>query len=237
MELVAIARVLRAHRLAVLLGVLLALGTAFMVERRVGEATSSGLAVERLLLGPPNAPVINRDVVDGESTMIRAKLLADVLSADSVREAIASRAGIAPDQFVVKGPATAMPWVQMPLDVRATQAAAAPGVPYVLTVEAADLNPIMTLTGGAPEEAEAARLVAAASDELAHMIAQPGNSASRLAAQSLGPIRSRTVHQVPSRILVVGAPLVVLVLWCSAVVLVGGLARRRRRPRLTALAH
>jgi hypothetical protein len=216
------------HRRFVALGLVVAVLAGLAADRRVAEPAASGVAVQRVLIGPSDAQAVNRDAVPIEVTLTRTKLLADLLSADASRTSIAATAGIPPARLAVKGPATMSPWVQVPLAVRATEVAAAASVPYVLTAEAADLNPIMTLTAGAPAAAVAADIVAAASSKLRALLAQGATVGPSLAVQPLGPIASRIVVQRPSHAVAVAVPLVVLVLWCAGIVIVAGITRRRR---------
>ena len=228
MELVGIMRLLLAHRKLLVVGVVLAVLVSVAANRRVGPTTSSGTAVERVLIGPADAVATNRATMPTETLVMRTKLLADLMSADRVRERITADAHIRPGQLAVKGPATMLPLEQVPLAVRATQAAAATGKPYVLTVEAADLTPIMTLTAGAPTAAQASDVVATATANLRRLVAEGASARGGIAVEPLGPVLARTVVQQPSRVKAMAASIVLLILWCSGIVIVAGI---RRRPR------
>jgi hypothetical protein len=229
MELIGIFRVLLSHHRLIVLGLAVAALAGMIADKRGGAERSSGIAVERVLIGPPDAPAGSADPVAAEGLLMRTKVLADLMSIDRFRMRIASSAGIRPDHLVVKGPATLRPWVQMPLPLRASEAAAAAGVPYVLTVEAADLHPILTLTGEAPDAAKATDIVAAGAANLREVITQSSTGDPGLAVQSLGPARAHTIFRSPSHIVAVAAAVGVLTMWCAGIVLVAGVARERRR--------
>lgn len=237
MELVGILHVLLAHRRLIALGAVLAALVAVVVDSRVESRSSSGVAIQRVLIGPPDAPAVNTDVQAPTDALItRTKLLADLLSSDAVRTTIARGARIPPEQLVVKGPATLPPWVPAPLAVRASQVAAVARTPYVLTVEAADANPIMTLTAGAPGPRAAADLVSSATATVEDLLARNAHDPQALAVQPLGRAVAGAVVKRPSHLVTAAVPMVFLVLWCGGIVLVAGFAAQARRRRAQAVA-
>jgi hypothetical protein len=230
-ELLGVLRLLGVHRKLIALGVIVAVLAGVAESRRIERQTASGAAAVRLLIAPPDSETNDADAHPTDELVTRTKLLGDLLSDARARAAIAARAGIAPEQLVVEGPATLPPWAQFPMAISATEAAAVAGTPYILTLEAATANPIMTMTGGAPTQAEAIKLVGAGTDALRALLDHGSRLGHAVAVQSLGPVGSRVIVAAHSKILVAILPVVVFGLWCVGIVLVAGFARQRRTAR------
>lgn len=229
MELLSIGAVLLAHRRLLALGLLVAVLAGFMAQRRVGEATSSGEAIQRVLVGPPDAPAIKTDSVATQTLIARGQLLADVMTSEPERRALSTRSGVALDRLAVIGPASRPPIVPVPLAVEGTRTGASAPTPYVLRVESADTNPIMTLTAGAPTLADAQRFVDAGTATLTDLVGRSTGDRVALGVEKLGPVTARTVVNRPSKLMIVVAPVMTLILWCAAIVLLSGVRRFRRR--------
>ena len=229
MELLSIASVLLRHKRLLALGLLVAVLAGFMAQRRIGEATSSGQAIQQVLVGPPDAPAIKADSVATQTLIARAQLLADVMTSEPERQTLSTRSGVSLSQLAVIGPASRPPIVPVPLAVEGTRTGASAPTPYVLRVESADTNPIMTLTAGAPTLADAQRFVNAGTETLTELVGRSTGERVALSVEKLGPVTARTVVDRPSKMMIAVAPFMTLILWCSAIVLLSGIRRYRRR--------
>lgn len=229
MELLNIGNVLARHRRLVAIGLMLAVLSGLAADRRVAEGTSSGVAVQRVLVGPPDAPAIKADYTTNQTLIARTRLIGELMTTTSLRHQLRDASGLSADQFAVIGPAFRPPTIPVPLAVQGTRASATAAVPYVLTVESADATPIMTLTAGAPTAREAQRFVSAGTAVLGRLVGRAYGEGPGLTIQDLGPISATTAVNRPSYAKVAAAPIVTFLLWCSAIVLISGITRHRRR--------
>ena len=246
MEIVAVLRVLRRHRLLVAAGALPALLVALSLQFQLslmppGLASKErqyGVATSRVLLSAPAAPAFDLDSEITDTLGVRARLLADLMATDDVRAKIAARAGVEADQLAVMGPAMGPPKVLVPLAVSATEASVSAREPYVVLVSVQEQVPIISLRGAAPDEAAAARVVDATAKSLEQLISDRSAGGSALRVEALGPAAGRTIVEGAKPVAAVIAAILVFALWAAAVVVVSGLARywrashpRRRAPR------
>jgi hypothetical protein len=241
MDVLDIFRVLLRHRLLLVAGLLVAALIGYAVAQRTSEQRANPTASARLLVGPSNATATTLDTVTPETLMMKAPLLADVLSTDDMRARIAQRAGIRPDQLTVMGPAFGAPTVAVPLATRATEVAAIAGTPFALVVRSSEQIPVITMMAQAPSAAAAAKLIDAAGGTLRDFVEHPvtpvrKKHGARLVVQQLGPIEVRTIMSGHARILAVAAGIVVFGFWCCSIVILAGLARVRRNARARRVA-
>jgi len=239
-------RILTRHRALVGVGVALAVLAGVSVLFRISpssphfasRATTSATASVRVLIAAAGS-----ETDDGESAIdgtlgTRAKLLADKMATDATRAIIAHRAGVPADQISVLTPAMGGPTVPIPLAVASSEAAATVPSAYVLGVSADGQVPIITIRGFAANAAAASRLTLAAVAGLDDLVAKRPGRPSGFSAQPLGNVVARTKYDSPSHAVALIAFLVVLGMWCSAVVVVVGAHRQwklaqRRAPLAT----
>jgi hypothetical protein len=235
MDVLDIFRVLLRHRLLLVAGVLVAGVIGYGVAQRTSQQQANPTASARLLVGPSNATATTLDTVTPDTLLMKAPLLADVLSTDAMRVTIARRTGIRPDELTIMGPAFGAPTVAVPLATRATEVAAIAGTPFALVVRSSDHLPVITMTASAPSTASAAKLIDAAGGTLRDFVEHPSapvrKKDPRLVVQQLGPIEVRTIISGHSGILAVAAVIVVFGFWCCAIVVLAGVARVRRDAR------
>ena len=149
------------------------------------------------------------------------------MASDEISAEIARDAGLRPSQVAVVGPRLGDDETLTALS-RAALEVVKPVEPNVVTVGVAPLTPILSILTEAPDTETAARLSAAATaavDSLAPEPASAGNRAVRV--EQLGPaeIEKTVSGRGPTTALIVTVGL--FALWCSAVVVFDGVARRR----------
>jgi hypothetical protein len=130
------------------------------------------------------------------------------------------------------------PPVGIALAVSATEAAALPREPYLLTVTTQGQIPIISLRAAGPDAVRAARVANAGTETIRALIARRSQGRPDIVVERLGPAVARPVVSGPQKAVAAGASLVVFGLWCTGIVIVAGLARRLRdrRPGPTAVS-
>jgi hypothetical protein len=246
MEIVAILRLLRRHRAFVatglVLSVLVALALSYhlsLMPPKLGSRQQvSGVATARVIIAARTQPAFDLKSQLTDTLGTRATLLADLLSTDSVRATIARTAGLEPGQVAVVTPAMGPPPVGIALAVSATEAAAIPREPYLLTVTTQGQIPIISLRAAGPDAVRAARVANAGTETIRALIARRSEGRPDIVVERLGPAVARPVVSGPQKAVAAGASLVVFGLWCTGIVIVAGLARRLRdrRPGPTAVS-
>lgn len=239
MEYLSILAVLRRHLILVGLG---ALGAAllaiaihqqasFLPGRLTAAATTAHAASTRLLLDARREPTVDIGSGTADTLGLRAGLLADLLTTESARAEIARAAGIRPAELAVIGPAMGAPPLAIPLAIRATDAATTTTQPYVLTLSADLLIPIVTLRAGAPDVAGAARLAVAARATTERIVATRATRGAGLRVRRLGAVRTATTVGRPPTLVGPAVGIFLFGLWLAAVVVGDGLLRHRRGRR------
>lgn len=241
MDAVRLLHALRARRLAVAVGLLVAIVAGTAISYRVSLAPPRlesreyqvGVATVDVLVDSGLSQVA--DLGGGElrtdlaSLGTRAQLLANLLAAGLLRERIAARAGIDPRRLrarVLAASTDAAPQkpaaLDGPIGPRAT----------TLTVSVRDLVPIITIDAQAPDPATAERIVTAATTELEsfQQVVSPRHvpHARRLVIKTLGRTRAATSVHGPRRIHGLIASVLIFGLWCAAIVFNQPIARRWR---------
>jgi hypothetical protein len=240
MEFVGMLRILTRHRALVGVGVVLAVLAAVSVLYHISpgslssRTTTSGTASVRVLIAAVGSEA-DQDQTSTDGTLgTRAKLLADMMATEATRATIARGAGVRADQVSVLTPAMGGPTVPIPLAVASTEAAATVPSAYVVGVSADGQVPIITIRGFAADAGAASRLTVAAVGGLKDLLAT-GAKRPAFGAQSLGNVVPRTRVDSPSRPVALIAFVVVLSLWCAAIVFVSGLGRQWKHSRRRAL--
>jgi hypothetical protein len=243
MELVGMLRILTRHRTLVAVGVVLAALAGISVLYRISpgsphlasRTTTSGTASVRVLIAAAGSGSDQaQNAVDG-TLGVRAKLLADLMSTEATRATIARGAGVRADDISVVTPAMGYPTVPIPLAVSSSEAAATAPSAYVVGVSADGQVPIITIRGFAADAAAASRLTLAGVTGLKELMAKRSERPAGFGAEALGSVIARTKVDSPSHAVALIAFIVVLSLWCSAIVFFGGLRRQWKRARLQAL--
>jgi hypothetical protein len=236
MEIVSILRALGRHRLlvaagvfgAVFIGLVLAYQVSLFPPKLVSRQHPAGVATARVLLAARTESTFDLESKVTETLGARAFVLADLLATDVSRAQIARTAGLEPGQVAVMGPSMGPPKLEIPLAVDAAEAAATGSEPYMLNVTATGNDPIVSIRATGPNAAAAARVADAASSGLDELIASKSVGTPDFVVERLGPAVGKTVIVGPQHAVAVMVVLVLLSLWCAAIVVVAGLARRSR---------
>lgn len=242
MESITILRELWRLRYLVVLGGLLALAIGLMTAYRVSLAPPKlesrqyhvGVASARMLIDTPDSQVVDLNPKGAATLSTRASLLANLMASGPVKAIIARDAGIPADRLVAIAPAApGAPTVPTPLSQRATESAKAPGT-YLLTLQADETLPIISIDAQAPDATEAARLADAATAGLRDYLrsvagAQNVPAARQIVISGLGAAQAANVVRGPSRLLAIVAFVFVFGFACFSVIMVSGIARGWRR--------
>lgn len=231
MELMSVLRQLRRRPLLAVAGLLPALlaaaiaGGVIAVGPFASGGASSAVASSRVQVDTPR-PLAADLGASNDTIAVQTALLAESLSDAETRIALARGAAIAPEELSVRSPGIEQT-VRSPLARVAEQAASGGAGAYTLRIDLTPQVPIMTLVATAPDRASAMRLVMAAPAVLEGLAERRSRDPRRrISATQLGAARSRTIPaEEANPVIAVFAGIGVLVLWCCAIVVLGGLRR------------
>lgn len=239
-ELVGFFRVLKRHRLLVVLGALLAIAPAVLMLKS-GKTTRVGIAQSRVVLDTTESEILSAKVVGADSLPWRASILAELLRDDQWLRHLSAQMGIRPQELTVVVPDLLAPEAVTPLSERALDAATSSPEPYIVGLQTTGTLPIVVISTSAPTAERAGALAKAAASTIRAAAKAPAGTpdVQPYIVQDFGPVRTRTVVNGPRRIV---APIMTVVLfagWCFALVLVSGARRSwrgsvRRYQRTTA---
>ena len=233
MESVGILRALTRHPLLLGLGAALALAvgvlTAFGVSAAppflTSKATSAGYATQRVLVDTPQSLIADARAKGAPAIVIRATILADLVSSDRMRAAIARDLALHPTEIGAISSTISVPQTESPLAKQVLEVTA-PTEPYLVSVGLEAGQPILSIQAVAPDARAAAGLATATTTELAR--------AGRAGAPARGPVKVRRLGAVHvgtrqtggSKKKAAVVALAVFVLWAFAVAAADGIARR-----------
>lgn len=230
------------HRWLVLAGVLVALTAQLLVMFRVSFDPLPSLASRQYEVGVASAAVLidsqssqtvdlgTAEVkVDVGSLSARAKLLANLLVTRPLRDDIARRAGVAPDRFITQLSSTTEPGAPPPEATDVTVQADDPEA-SIISLQTSDTVPIITVNAQAPTEKTAAALAASTIARLQEYLesvaaANQLPDIRKLVMRPLGEPTSTTAPRGPGKRQAVVVFVLLLALWCGAVLVVSRLAR------------
>jgi capsular polysaccharide biosynthesis protein len=254
MELVSILRLLWRHRVLVAIAALVSVLVGLSMVYRIGlppklesRHYQVGIGSVTALVDTPHSQVVDLGGDTGSdiaTLSARASLLASLMASSPLKDEIASRAGIRPDELLTAaqsgGTSDAAPAPTPANDAEAT----------ILKASIANLDsgqiPIISVNTQAPTEAAAARLANESIAVLQQQIkSQAGTDkvpeARRVVVRQLGPARSATVSRGPSPTIGIAVAVLVLLLGCATIVgmsaLVGGWRRAVELEGLPEDAH
>jgi hypothetical protein len=223
METVAILRALwRRRRLVgavLVLAVLVGAAMAYRLPSLESRSYQVGVATSRIFVDTPSSQVVEVSPKGGDTLGTRAGLIASLMVDGTIKDSIARRAGLRPQQFdaVSESAAETSPAVAKPT------ARSRVLMTSVVTNAAGDDLPIIQIQAQAADARQAARLAAAAvsglRDYLNTKAAQqrvPG--AKRLQVDGLGAPQAADVTRGPRRLIALIAVLVVALGGCAAIV-------------------
>ncbi len=235
MESVSILRALSRRPLLLGLGALLAVAVGLLAAYQVsllppgvqGKATTAGFAQQRVLVDTPTSLVADAKAKGASAIVIRAAVLADLISSDGVRAEIAREVGVAPGAVGTISSTVASPQTESPLAKQVLEVTR-PVEPYVISVGLEAGQPILSIQTVAPDPHAAARLISATTTALVR--------AGRGAAPARGPVRVERLGSAQVGARQAGgskkkaalAASAIFILWCVALAAADGIAHRRR---------
>ena len=200
------------------MGVVVAVAAAVMMSR--GASQTIGLASSVVQVTTPQSSSVEASS-NSDQLPNHAPLLADLLATQSSREQIARAAGVPADQLSVVDQRLAAPVVATPLPTAASQDATGMGASYTLVLDPYTSLPIVKIGAIAPNEPAASRLVGAATEVLKAIAAQGRSRASPgLQVSVISTPKLRQIVHRPRKMRAAAVAFVVLILWCTAVILI-----------------
>ncbi len=239
MELLAILRVLRRHRLGVALGALVSVLVFILAVYSVSlsppsltrKTKTTGVAVDQVLVNTKKSLVADAKARGVESIVARASFLGNLLAGEAPRRDLARRLGAKPAEVEVLGPGAGTPTVKITLAEQATEVAK-PHSPYVVSVQENTSLPILTIETAAPDPAAAGRLADLATAELIQLSRTSPVFVGTVDAQRIGVASQGPKLSGGSRTKGLMMAVFLFVVWCAGIVFVDAFRRRRgRRPR------
>jgi hypothetical protein len=223
METVAILRVLWSRRRLVagvlVLALLVGAAMAYSLPSLRSRSYHVGVATSRIFVDTPSSQVVEVSPKGGDTLGPRAGLIASLMVDGTIKDSIARRAGLRPQQFdaISESAAETSPAVAKPT------ARSRVLMTSVVTNAAGDDLPIIQIQAQAADGQQAARLAAAAVDGLRDYLntkaaEQRVPGAKRLQVDGLGPPQASDVTRGPRRLIAVIAVLVVALGGCAAIV-------------------
>jgi hypothetical protein len=242
MELLAILRVLRHHRLALAIGVLLSILVFILAVYSVSlnppsltrKTQVTGVAMDRVLVNTKKSLVADTKARGVESIVARASFLGNLLAGEAPRRKIARRLDVKPEEVEVLGPGAGAPTVKITLAEQATEVAR-PHSAYVVSVQENSSLPILTIETAAPDPQGAGRLADVATSELIHLSRASPVFEGTVDAQRIGVASQGPKLTGGSRTKGLMAAVFMFVVWITAIVFLDAFRRRhgrdaRRRP-------
>ncbi len=228
-------RVLGHHRIALVLGALLALFVGVGMLYRVSLAppalrsrvTPSAHALERVLVNTPTSLVADASARGATSIVVGTTLLGDLLASDEARAEMAHEVGLRTAEIGVISPASAAPVIATPLAEQVLPLTK-PTQPYLVSVSADPGLPILSIQANTPDLRSAARLARAATATLATVARHSPVVGGTVRIERVGKaaIGSTSLGTGKAKALVIA--FVVFAMWCTGVIVFDGIGRRRR---------
>jgi hypothetical protein len=238
MELVAVLRILARHRLAVLAGLIIAAAAAVGMYKLTNKTTVVAYSSGSVLLAAPGTTASTTNPQTAYTLPDRAALLADLMSTAGSRQDIAREAHIPTAQLAVEVPAMGVTQVATPLP-EAAEEASLPAATYLARVTTqnpaiSDEAPIIAVAVRGPNVVIANRLVDAVRREMQRLTTSKGPSS--LVLEPLGNPTGQAYGHGGRKSIAAALGIVLLGLWCCAVVVLSSTGKRwrtrRRRRRL-----
>jgi hypothetical protein len=238
MEGLLVLKVISRWRVALGIGLLVAVAAAFAVGRP--QTTTSGVALTRVALDTPDSQIVYSAPTGAGTLPWRASLLTHLVASERVKGEIASRMGIHVDELAVVDPTLVAPPVPSSLPKAAAEVAAINPAPYIVTTYLTNGGlPIISIGANAPDRAAAARLAAATASVLESEAGTArGQDRQRFVVQSVAPVHAKTLVTTGKPVKAMALLIFVFGLWCAGLAtFIGvrkGLPRLRARMRTTA---
>jgi hypothetical protein len=222
---------LRRCRLALAVGAALALLIA--VAGLSGKQTTTGFAVQRVLVDTPNSLLGDAAPTGSTGAAVRAAFIGNLAAAGPTVESMATRLGVAPREIAVVGSGGAPPGTMSPAAQKAVEASP-PRQKYIITYGEIPGLPLLNVVATAPTEAAAKTLATAGTAALTQAAGEAGPAADVARVQEIGSLNSGVKTSGPRKATSLVMAIVFFIVWVFATLLVDRLLRTRRRERLEA---
>lgn len=174
-------------------------------------------------------------LIDIPGLIARARLLANLIATSPLRDQIARRAGIDPSTFLATAPSVGFD------SPKAQPTDSANGQLSIMNVTFNEALPIVTINAEAASRAAAARISSAAATELGKYIGtltarDQVKESQQIVIKTLGDPDSATVHRGPRRMSALVAFVLVLGMWCVAIVVITRMRLQRDSPPMSGAA-
>jgi hypothetical protein len=230
MGFVALLRVLWRRRIAVLVGLFVAIAVGVVGIKMKGAPTATTSSASRVLIDTPRSLVATAKAPGAPTIYQRARVIADLMASESAEAEVARRAGLATDEVAVLGPGAAAPPPVITSIAEQAAEVVRPTAPYLVSVEVTPGLPILTITATGADLDTAVALGEAAVDTLpAVATAAPGGGDS-VKVETLGEPNIATKVS-GGRKMIAAAALFLFGVWCLVIVALDRPLRRRRRRR------
>jgi hypothetical protein len=234
MELLAMLRILWDRRIIVGLGVIVAVAAGVFAGRHAQASAGSGGSVStlRMVLDTVDSQLVAAAPHGSETLPTRALLLAETMAGDGATRSIGRGAGLPSGQLSVLGPsARKIPPVDTPLVSQVYLLASGASTPYVVSVLADQVTPIITIHAQAADRARAGRLARAAGATLrSQLLRQDGHRSHGFVLDTVAPVRTEdVVTHSHRRLMMLAGAVATFGLWCVGIVLGAAVTRRLRR--------
>ncbi|HEX4692753.1 MAG TPA: hypothetical protein VH276_18780 [Solirubrobacteraceae bacterium] len=232
MELLVMLHILWRRRILVGVGVLLAVAVGILAGSHV-QATTNGGSVSslRMVLDTVDSQLVAA-APNGSATLpTRALLLAETMATDRATRAIGRRGHVARGQLTVLGPSSRkIPPVDTPLVSQVYLLASSASTPYVVSVFADQVTPIITIEAQAADGARSATLARAAGTTLrSQLLLEDGHRSDGFVLDTVAPVRTKhVVTHSHRRLMMLAGAVGTFGFWCVCIVLGVALHRRAR---------
>lgn len=228
MELLPIVRALWRRRLALAVGIALALAAFVALGGTTPVSTPNAVAWTGVTLDTPQSQLVAVAPPGASSLVSRASLLTHLMTTAAATQALARQIGVGADQLIVVDADLATPIVPTAMAQAASTAASRDVAPYTLTVFVeTDSLPVISIEAAAPDRAGAERLADAAVTVLQSQASPGGRFTSQIATggkvfarqpfviDEVAPVRVKALPSTALPIKAIGGSFLALLAWCA----------------------
>jgi hypothetical protein len=242
MELLPILRLIWRRRFPLAVGAVVALAALIGMGGTTPTTTRTAVAWTNVALDTTKSQLVDVAPSGGSTLAWRASLLGDLMMTTGATQDIAHRIGVPSDQVLVTDADLTLPLVPTAMANAASNAAADPTAPYMLSLFTKDNTlPVLTINATAPTVAGAAALANAAVAELGTHASSGGTFRSQIVTGSQGlELQPLVINQVsPTRVKVlessslptkaIAMSFLLFVVWFWGCLIAPRMVRRMRR--------
>ncbi len=231
MGFVALLRVLWRRKIAVFVGLALAIAIGVVGIKLKGPPTATTSAASRVLIDTPRSLIATAKAPGAPTIYSRARVIADLMATESAEAEIAHRAGLEPSELAVLGPGAAAPPLVITAVAEQASEVVRPVAPYLVSVEVTPGQPLLTITAVGADRETVVGLGKAAVETLPTVAREAPGGGDSVKVETLGAPTIAIKTSGGRKLIALGA-LVFFAFWCIAIVVLDRPLRRRRSRRL-----